>query len=124
MNFLSGLEVGKGRSKWKTMTAASKIDKFLSIKTRSILVINFNIFFLIFVMMSSPFLRYNIGDYVDVTPEHRVGRRDSEGGIGFIVGISPTEIDVEYVISINSGLYLSRISSPTTVDCRVYGSAP
>ena len=48
--------------------------------------------------MSSIF-QCNIGDYVVVDPEVRVGRRDSEGGSGFIVGVSEEAVAFEYVIS-------------------------
>ena len=38
------------------------------------------------------------GDYVEIDPESRSGRRDSEGGKGFIEALHPT-LDVRYVIS-------------------------
>ena len=58
------------------------------------------------------FVALTVGDYVHVAPEARSGRRNSEGGNGFILSLSPS-IKVKYVID-------SGISSPNVNPRRIH----
>ena len=40
-----------------------------------------------------------VGMYVDIDPENRVGRRNSEGGRGIVTAINNTDISVKYMWS-------------------------
>ena len=70
-----------------------------------------------------------VGDYVYVSPENRTGRRNSEGGNGYITQLSP-QINVKYVIG--SALFspnvnarrIHRMSIGSTGNCRRASCAP
>jgi hypothetical protein len=71
-----------------------------------------------------------IGDYVKVDPENRIGRRDSEGGLGFIEAISPG-YNVRYLVpnrlspNVNEGrIHSARIATTGRRKGRDGGIAP
>ena len=49
-------------------------------------------------MNSSTNLNLRVGDYVDVAAVNHVGRRDSDGGKGYVECLSPN-ISVQYIVT-------------------------